>query len=576
MRYHFMAVLLLLCVCANQMPPSGGPDDTRPPAVVRTVPANAAVGQTDLTEITLEFSEWVDPRAAKRSIAVFPPVAEGFEVGVRGRKVTVKPVGPLADSTTYHIVISTGLEDLHRVSIGTPYHLVFSTGSRLDSGTVFGCVFDREARRRQPKIALHACPGDVSVDSALLAPPTYMAQTDSTGRFILDYIRKGTYAVAGFIDRDGNGRLGLGIEDAFAPATRLITVDSVTGPLELFGVGADTSTIRITSLKAHSPRLLIGHRGQSDTKEPVALDTTWRLEPTDSTLVSPGIDTVMLLDDAGRFAVRLSDTLTAAGYRLIYRPVRRPRPDPAADTLRDTVRFNGIVTADTIAPVLTRAIPRGVVGLMPVLGLQWSEPVRCLSATWPLIDSTADTVQLAIDTAFGDTVTMKPRRRLLPGTRYTLAIPPDRFEDLGGNHPVDTADTPRVSLSFSTMIADSICLSLSGQAACTTGFTDGIWLFTPLAAHMPAVTTADSGGAFTFDSIPGGRGNLALFDDLDGDGRHTGGTLFPWRAPEPLYAFDDTVEARARWDIEGIMVDNCELCTKRPEPAASKPQEPKK
>ena len=83
MRYFTAIAALLLVMCANQMPPSGGPDDTQPPVVVRAEPANAATGQSDLSAITLEFSEWVDPRTAKRSISVYPPIDEGFEIGVR-------------------------------------------------------------------------------------------------------------------------------------------------------------------------------------------------------------------------------------------------------------------------------------------------------------------------------------------------------------------------------------------------------------------------------------------------------------------------------------------------------------
>jgi hypothetical protein len=45
------------------------------------------------------------------------------------------------------------------------------------------------------------------------------------------------------------------------------------------------------------------------------------------------------------------------------------------------------------------------------------------------------------------------------------------------------------------------------------------------------------------------------------------GSLVPWVAPEEFRAFPDTVEARARWDVEGISVPAaCELCAPKIKP----------
>ncbi|MBD3317031.1 MAG: hypothetical protein GF344_14675 [Chitinivibrionales bacterium] len=562
MHYLIVIPLILLCLCANQMPPGGGPDDTAPPTIIRTVPTKAAVGRDDLSTVTLEFSEWIDPRSAKRSISVFPPVDGGFEVVVKGRKVIVTFGGLLADSTTYHVAVDAGLEDLHRVRLGTPYQLVFSTGPTLDSGVVFGCVLDFDSNQEQPKVALHALDDDWTIDSAFLAPPMYVAQTDSSGRFALEHVRRGTYAVLGFVDRDGNGRPGFGRETAYAPSNRRITVDSTVGPLELFSIIADTASVRISSLEASWSRLLLGQWGRPDRNGRVVHDTGMRIEPIDGTLGSLSIDTVLALDETGRFAVLLADSLTSDVYRLIYAAERRYKLQDRTDSLQDTVQFPGVTTQDTIEPMLLGTEPRGTVGLEPELKLIWSEPVRCLDDTWFMVDTTGDTIQVTVDTSPGDTVAMVPQTRLTPGTRYSTAMHAERFVDLAGNHPVDTSDTPRVSITFSTIHPDSICLSLSGWAACSTGFVNGVWVFDPVERGEPSISTPDNAGSFVFDSIPGGRGTMALYDDRNGDGERTLGSLFPWIPPEPFYAFDDTVEARPRWDIEGVVVDNCGLCAR--------------
>jgi hypothetical protein len=38
------------------------------------------------------------------------------------------------------------------------------------------------------------------------------------------------------------------------------------------------------------------------------------------------------------------------------------------------------------------------------------------------------------------------------------------------------------------------------------------------------------------------------------------GRIYPWYSPEPYLLATDTVEARARWDVEGVSVSICDPC----------------
>ena len=79
--------------CAHQVAPSGGPADTAPPEVALSVPANNATRVGTGTDITFEFNEWVDPQSAEKSIAMFPPPPDGYDVRVKGRTLQVEPSG---------------------------------------------------------------------------------------------------------------------------------------------------------------------------------------------------------------------------------------------------------------------------------------------------------------------------------------------------------------------------------------------------------------------------------------------------------------------------------------------------
>ncbi len=59
------------------------------------------------------------------------------------------------------------------------------------------------------------------------------------------------------------------------------------------------------------------------------------------------------------------------------------------------------------------------------------------------------------------------------------------------------------------------------------------------------------------------------FVDYNSDQTYSPGTLFPWVPPEPRYSYADTIEARARWDIEGLEVPACDVCPKKVEQPVS-------
>ncbi len=68
---------------------------------------------------------------------------------------------------------------------------------------------------------------------------------------------------------------------------------------------------------------------------------------------------------------------------------------------------------------------------------------------------------------------------------------------------------------------------------------------------------------------------MASFIDYNMDNKPTTGNLFPWVRPEPYHLFPDTIEARMRWDIEGIEVPACEECAKKKTAAAAPASETK-
>jgi hypothetical protein len=577
-----LSMIVLWCACAHQVAPGGGPADLTPPRIIVVDPPDGSLRHPRTKPVTFTFAEWIDPKSAEKGTSIFPIPPGGVHIRAAARRLTIAPANAFADSTTYHIELNTGLRDLHNNAIGMPYRIVFTTGEKLDSCGIRGCVIDPLKRNAQPKVGLFpAGPGD----SLLFGTPLYLAQTDSFGSFAITCIRKGVYRVIAFTDANSDNRFQPSREDAYAPPSRDIAVDSAAGPIMLFSVSSDTAPGRIKPLIAHSPRCIMGTWTDGNNRDPIhSVLERWRIEPVDTAHgKAVRVQAYLPINHSSRFALLLRDSMALAGYRLIYAN-RRHIVNTIGDTLfSDTIRFNGTSSADTVCPTIRFGGAGRFADLLQRIMLSSSEPVRMAATVLYACDTAGDTVAFfPEDTGYGDTVVCAPRRRLKPGMQYRIRLPFDQISDIGGNHPGPEKSGPRaakfeigktakpalekgppvdtsaITIEFTAIPGDNLCISLSAKAECPAAGANRWWAFRYFGG--PPVYTREHGGEIRFDSIPGGKGTLLRFDDFDTSGRPTPGTLFPWRAPEPIIPYSDTLEARERWDISGISVPTCEEC----------------
>jgi hypothetical protein len=561
--------IILLLSCAHQMSPTGGPDDRTGPTVVSAAPSAGAVNVDPTSRCSITFSEWISKTAAPKSVSVLPSLDGGVKISVSGRRLEITPKKKFADSTTYHIVITTALQDLHTNPLAAAYTLVFSTGPALDSGKVIGCVVDQSKRTFQPTVALFRARGDDG-DSVLFTDPDYLTQADSAAYFSLENVHRGSYRVIAFIDQNGNHRLDPGVETAYAAVRPTITVTPQPDTLILFPAESDTTAPHLESAKPIAPKTIIGALSRPiDTMHGYS-EPLWTVECLDTTLKKPAIVERRWFGRRSRCALVLADTLSLAPYRVTCTFSRRN--GSAAVTISDTARCNGTTLRDTLPPILQSCQPAGIAPLLPEITLSFTKPVT-LKRPLFLTDTLRDTVRLSADSGYSDTVILKVPRRLLPGGRYRLVILQADAVDMAGNtlKPRDTASDTAGIYRFSVIAADSLAVSLKGCVACLPPEAKRKWRFIPVSGSRPTVCP-DSSGCFSFDSIPYGKGIIGYFIDENGNNRPDPGSLVPWRAPEPSFVFPDTVEARARWEVEGVsFVKPCVQCEKAKPSAAAQP-----
>jgi len=190
-----------VAACARQGAPPGGPQDRRPPVVIRTTPDTFAT----LTEpfrgpVVFEFDERISERPGSGSLddAVLVSPATGnvrVEKGRRSLEVTVG--GGYRPGQVYRITLLPVIRDLFGNQLQDPLELVFSTGPAITASAVAGLVWDRATGASLEEYLVTATSEDSTV---------YLARTDTGGIYALRYLVPGTYVLTAFQDRNRNER----------------------------------------------------------------------------------------------------------------------------------------------------------------------------------------------------------------------------------------------------------------------------------------------------------------------------------------------------------------------------------
>jgi hypothetical protein len=454
----------LAASCANQAPPSGGPEDKTPPAVAARFPENGQLNVDTRASVEIKFSEWINRASAAGAVSVYPAVPQGVAVTVKKNRLTVTPKAPLSSNTTYHVSISAALQDLHGNAISAPVNTVFSTGATLDSGRVEGAIVALKQKTAGHKVMLFRVGDSAWTDGRYFSLPDYAAQSDSAGTFSFSHIREGRYRFVAFTDQYRTGKLRVG-DSCFTSLETTVNVTKLPQTIRLYPAESDTSAVK-----------------KNVSADSVGVDTSGNKLPADTAGIAAPSQNKTTADTAATDTV---DTF---------------QKKSAADTSKNRLM------ADTVNTF----------------------PQKSVVDTLGIIDTSKN--KRAVDTSVIDTVNTSPKKR--------------------------AAEKPK------KLPADSICIRLSGGASCLPPDEKRKWVYRPNRRDT-VFTVADSAGTFAFDSIPASKGTLLWFIDANGDNQITPGRLSPWRSPERFFALPDTVEAKARWFIEGLEVRACETPDRR-------------
>ena len=116
---HFLILLsiiflfliqILFTQCANRIAPTGGPKDSIPPTVTRSIPANQSLNYTG-NVIVIEFNEWIKEKNFRQELLITPPTNE-YTHKITKTRVEINFKNPLLENTTYSLNFRGGVIDI--------------------------------------------------------------------------------------------------------------------------------------------------------------------------------------------------------------------------------------------------------------------------------------------------------------------------------------------------------------------------------------------------------------------------------------------------------------------------------
>ncbi len=539
----------ILTACAQQGAPQGGPPDSTPPTVELTAPASADVFVGRDRGLTLEFTEPIERATLENGLTLSPSRrgAPEFKWSNGSRHVDITWADSLRDSTTYRVTVTNRVADRRGNKLAEPYTFAYSTGDHVDRGEILGRIRPREGKLESFDVFAYRI--ESMPDTFWLSTPDYATQSGPEARFQLPFLRGGVYRLMALTDANRNQRLDHG--EQFALATRELTVgDEIPADsIDLFPTLHDTVPFTIKSCAVTGPRLItlvFSH----------PLDTTgalgWSINSVDSA-TGTAVNHERLIPTLRRPSAISLDGDWTVGQ--VYSFAVEGIWDQRGQRIRpDTCLCVFAALADSIVPSIESVfLPSTADALTTKDALLWvfSEPIDTIKLEGGV--HVGDTAGAAIvgDLFWRDaqTLAFRPRTPWPDTTEVVATIDSTLLADRQGNQAGAGIYKWRLR-----PLGEESFGAIEGRTETSLSSLPDYWIEARELGKSRSTRIRMSGpGQFTLN-LPAGRWQLGGFIDSDGDGRWSPGSLTPFSTPELRAAPSDTLDVRARFTLEDIIL----------------------
>ncbi len=196
--------MLLFYSCANVTSPTGGAKDTKPPVIIKEIPAIGSVNFTG-NKIRVFFDEFVNIKDINSQFISSPPLREMPKTLIKGKSIEFSFTDTLKENTTYNFNFGNSIVDFNESNALVNYYYAFSTGNYIDSLKIFGNVLNAFDLKSVENVLIMLYDNNNFFDSIPYKKlPSYIGKTDKSGNFQLSYIREGNYKIFALNDLNKN------------------------------------------------------------------------------------------------------------------------------------------------------------------------------------------------------------------------------------------------------------------------------------------------------------------------------------------------------------------------------------
>jgi hypothetical protein len=192
---------LLFFSCATYGPaPVGGEQDVTPPKFTGSIPVNGSVNFT-ARQVRLNFNEFIQLKDAGKIF--ISPYIKGISYSFNLKQVRIDITDTLDPEVTYTVNFRNSLVDINESNPLLNFQYVFSPGGSIDTDHISGVILD--AFTLDPVFDMSILLFKEKKDSLyLIKEPNYIGVTDSSGRFIINHIKKGCYYIYAVKEKSKN------------------------------------------------------------------------------------------------------------------------------------------------------------------------------------------------------------------------------------------------------------------------------------------------------------------------------------------------------------------------------------
>ena len=194
--------LIFYTSCANIGSPSGGPKDSIPPVVVKTIPGLRGTNYKG-NDVRITFDEYINMDGIAEKLVISPPMKKKPMIKMKGKTLIVEFQQDLRKESTYSLDFKDAVADNNEKNQIADLRFSFSTGQKFDSLKVVGYV--KNAMNQEPvEKALVLLHHQKEYTAFIDSVPDYIGTTDKEGLFMIDNVSPGSYRLYALTDADNS------------------------------------------------------------------------------------------------------------------------------------------------------------------------------------------------------------------------------------------------------------------------------------------------------------------------------------------------------------------------------------